>query len=46
MFARWRPSGSGCHVIQVDRPDSQGILDRVREALAALHTNKRQYLPG
>jgi ADP-heptose:LPS heptosyltransferase len=36
MFARWRPSGDGCHVIPVDRPDPHGILDRVREALAAL----------
>ncbi len=36
MFARWRPSGDGCHVIQVDRPDPQRILDRVREALAAV----------
>jgi ADP-heptose:LPS heptosyltransferase len=33
MFARWRPTGQGCHVIQVDRPDPDETLGRVREAL-------------
>jgi ADP-heptose:LPS heptosyltransferase len=36
MFARWRPTGDGCHVIQVDRPDPHATLTRVRETLAAL----------
>lgn len=50
MFARWRPSGAGCQVIQVDRPDPHQTLGRVREALTAIldrpHANNRQYLPG
>jgi ADP-heptose:LPS heptosyltransferase len=33
MFDRWRPKG---HVIRVDRPDVEGTLARVREALAAV----------
>jgi ADP-heptose:LPS heptosyltransferase len=36
MFARWRPTGEGCHVIQVDRPDVHETLSRVRDALAVL----------
>jgi ADP-heptose:LPS heptosyltransferase len=36
MFARWRPSGEGSTVIQVDRPDAHETLGRVREALAAV----------
>jgi ADP-heptose:LPS heptosyltransferase len=36
MFARWRPTGDGCHVIQIDRPDAHATLTRVRETLAVL----------
>jgi len=33
MFERWRPVGESCRVIRVDRPDVEGTLERVGEAL-------------
>jgi ADP-heptose:LPS heptosyltransferase len=36
MFERWRPTGERAQAIRVDRPDVEGTLMRVREALAAL----------
>jgi ADP-heptose:LPS heptosyltransferase len=33
MFERWRPVGTGCQVIRVDRPDPIETIERVRQAL-------------
>ena len=35
MFQRWRPTGDRCHVIRVDRPDVQEVLDRVASYTSA-----------
>jgi ADP-heptose:LPS heptosyltransferase len=37
MFDRWRPVGTGCEVIRVDRPDPTETIERVREALERVH---------
>jgi ADP-heptose:LPS heptosyltransferase len=34
MFDRWKPSGRGCEVIRVDRPDAPAVLQQVAAALA------------
>ena len=36
MFQRWRPAGTGCHVIKVDQPDVGHTIQQVRESLAAV----------
>ena len=33
MFDRWRPAGDRCHVIRVEEPDVQAVLERVQAAL-------------
>jgi hypothetical protein len=36
MFHRWRPAGPRSNVIRVDRADPREVLERVREAMAAV----------
>ncbi len=36
MFYRWRPGGERSNVIRVDRADPAEVLDRLREAVAAV----------
>jgi ADP-heptose:LPS heptosyltransferase len=40
MFDRWRPTTPTAHVIRVDRPDVEGTLARVQEALAAVEISR------
>lgn len=36
MFDRWRPAGEHCHVIRVDSPEVQPVLEKVRALLGKL----------